>query len=167
MGFSHCPIYHAMQNKNFMWNSLISKCFQLKISLKCSSSYTKQACRPDVTSEYWFPLPGPIFCQSLRETFKKGLNSAVKKSVVSWMWWGTPFVLALGNQKQEELCEFQASQPISTGGEKRTGWPYREGRYLHMVLHEITSSIANTMRKREMNATYRRYEIKPQEDFWY
>lgn len=34
-----------------------------------------------------------------------------------------------------------------------------------MVLHEITSSIANTMRKKEMKAIYRSYEIKPPEDF--
>lgn len=37
---------------------------------------------------------------------------------------------------------------LSPRGRGRTGWPYREGRYLHMVLHEITSSIANTMREK-------------------
>lgn len=59
------------------------------------------------------------FARAWGKPLKKGLNSAVKKSVVSWVWWGTPFVLALGNQKQEGLCELQASQPISTGGEKK------------------------------------------------
>lgn len=63
------------------------------------------------------------------------------------------------------------SRPASLspqGEKKRTGWPYQEGRYLHMVLHEITSSIANTMRlkkKKKNKAIYRSYEIKPQEDF--
>jgi hypothetical protein len=36
-------------------------------------------------------------------------HTCILESLLSWAWWCTPIFPALGRQRQEDLCEFEAS----------------------------------------------------------
>jgi len=39
----------------------------------------------------------------------KLLEAGIRTPVLSWTWWRTHVIPALGRQRQEDLCEFEAS----------------------------------------------------------